>query len=156
MIMNNEGLMVRPGLHVATRIALITSALALALVQTAMAQPPATASASSGIYTAAQAERGNNLYQNNCAACHGGSLQGEDENPPLSGNHFNTSWGGKPLADFYNFISSQMPLGQPGALGSQGNADVIAYILAANKFPAGAKELPPDANILGTITVDKR
>jgi mono/diheme cytochrome c family protein len=143
MIRNNEGLMVQPGLRVAARAAIITSALALALGQTALAQPPATAPASSGIYTAAQAERGNNLYQNNCAVCHGGSLQGEEENPPLSGKHFNTSWGGKPIADLYNFIGSQMPLGQPGALGSQGNA-------------AGAKELPPDTNVLGTITVDKR
>jgi cytochrome c len=156
MIRNDEGLMVPPGLHAAARMAIITSAFGLAVVQTALAQPPATAPASSGIYTAAQAERGNNLYQNSCAACHGGSLQGEDENPPLSGKHFNASWGDKPVADLYNFVSSQMPLGQPGALGSQGNADVIAYILAVNRFPAGAKELPPDANVLGTITVDKQ
>ncbi len=153
MIKIKTGLKVTLGARMAARAA-IGGALFLGAVQTAVAQPPAMASG--GVYTAAQAERGNALYQNNCAACHGGALQGEEENPPLSGKHFNASWGGKPVADLYNFIGSQMPLGQPGALGSQGNADVIAYILAVNRFPAGAKELPPDSNVLGTITVDKR
>jgi len=154
MIKNKAGLKADLGARMVVLTA-IGSVLLLA-VQTAAAQPPAAAPASGGVYTTAQAERGNALYQANCAVCHGGALQGEEENPPLSGKHFNTSWGGKPVADLYNFISSQMPLGQPGALGSQGNADVIAYILAVNRFPAGAKELPPDTNVLGTIAVDKR
>jgi hypothetical protein len=40
-------------------------------------------------------------------------------------------------------------------LGGQGNADVTAYILSANKFPAGASELPTDMATLRTLTINK-
>jgi S-disulfanyl-L-cysteine oxidoreductase SoxD len=119
----------------------------------AAAQPIKTAA--DGIYTAAQASRGEALYQNNCASCHGGSLQGEEENPPLSGKHFSSRWGGLPVGALYGFINTQMPLGQPGSLGVQGNADILAYILSVNKFPAGQAELPADSNALRAITINK-
>jgi hypothetical protein len=35
-----------------------------------------------------------------------------------------------------------MSVGQPGSLGGQGYADVIAFILATNGFPNGERELP--------------
>jgi cytochrome c len=111
--------------------------------------------AANGVYTAAQADRGNALFQDNCAACHGGSLQGEEENPPLSGKHFASRWGGLPISAIYGFINTQMPLGQPGALGVQADADIVAYILSVNKFPAGQTELPADNNILKTVTINK-
>jgi S-disulfanyl-L-cysteine oxidoreductase SoxD len=120
----------------------------------ALAQPAARA-AQDGVFTSAQADRGDALYQNNCAACHGGSLQGEDENPPLSGKHFSGRWGGLPVSAIYGFINTQMPLGQPGALGVQADADIVAYILSVNKFPAGQAELPADNNVLKTITINK-
>ena len=62
----------------------------------------------------------------------------------LSGNHFFARFGGMPVSGLYGFINTQMPLGQAGALGAQGNADVTAYILQTNKFPAGQTELPAD------------
>ena len=120
----------------------------------AVAQAPTTTA--NGVYTAAQAERGNAAYQQSCAVCHGGVLQGEEENPPLSGRHFNTSWGGKPVSALYGFINSQMPLGQPGSVGTAAEADIVAYILQVNKFPAGQAELPPDSNVMGTITINKQ
>lgn len=120
----------------------------------AMAQP--ARNASDGIYTAAQADRGNAAYQQSCAVCHGGVLQGEEENPPLSGKHFDTRWGGKPVSALYGFINSQMPLGAAGSLGTATEADIVAYILQVNKFPAGQAELPPDSNIQGTITINKQ
>jgi cytochrome c len=112
--------------------------------------------AADGIYTAAQADRGNTLYQNSCASCHGGALQGEEENPPLEGRHFFSRWGGLPASALFGFINTQMPLGQAGALGAQGNADVTAYILQTNKFPAGASELPADNAALRSITINKQ
>jgi cytochrome c len=119
----------------------------------ALAQTGKTAA--DGVYTDAQANRGNALYQDNCAACHGGSLQGEDENPPLSAKHFSSRWGGLPVSAIYGFINTQMPLGQPGSLGVQADADVVAYILSVNKFPAGHTELPADNNALKAITINK-
>lgn len=128
--------------------------LAAAFAGSAEAQMAKTAA--DGVYTDAQASRGNDLYQNNCASCHGGSLQGEEENPPLSGNHFFNRFGGMPVSALYGFINTQMPLGQAGALGAQGNADVTAYILSVNKFPAGQTELPADLPTLRTITINKQ
>jgi S-disulfanyl-L-cysteine oxidoreductase SoxD len=120
-----------------------------------IASAQASKTAADGIYTTAQAGRGNSLYQDNCSSCHGGSLQGEEENPPLSGKHFSSYWGGLPVSALYGFINTQMPLGQPGSLGVQGDADIIAYILSVNKFPAGQSELPADNNALKAITINK-
>ena len=121
---------------------------------TSLAQPAAH-TAQDGVFTDAQANRGNALYQDNCASCHGGSLQGEEENPPLSGKHFSSRWGGLPVSAIYGFINTQMPLGQPGSLGVQADADIVAYILSVNKFPAGQAELPADNNALNAVTINK-
>jgi cytochrome c len=137
-------------LFAALMLSLATGGIAAA--QTAA---PPMKTAADGLYTDAQAARGNDLYQNNCASCHGGWLQGEEENPALSGNHFFNRFGGMPVSALYGFINTQMPLGQAGALGAQGNADVTAYILQANKFPAGQSELPADLPSLRTMTINK-
>jgi S-disulfanyl-L-cysteine oxidoreductase SoxD len=140
-----------------TKVFCVFVPAALLAATVAVAQtPPTTKIAADGVYTDAQAQRGNDLYQNNCASCHGGGLQGEEENPPLSGKHFFTRFGGMPVSALYGFINTQMPLGQAGALGAQGNADVTAYILSVNRFPAGQAELPADLPTLRTITVNKQ
>lgn len=135
--------------------AILTALVFLGASAGAVLAQPAARTAQDGVFTEAQANRGNALYQDNCAACHGGSLQGEEENPPLSGKHFSSHWGGLPVSALYNFINTQMPLGQPGSLGAQGDADVVAYILSVNKFPAGQTELAADNNALKAITINK-
>src|SRR5476649_1138930 len=45
-----------------------------------------------GIYTKEQAERGNNLYAQYCAACHSQDLMGGEIAPPLSGGQFVSNW----------------------------------------------------------------
>ncbi|MBK8316334.1 MAG: c-type cytochrome [Acidobacteria bacterium] len=44
-----------------------------------------------GVYTAAQAKRGQALYQANCAACHGQSLEGASASA-LKGSRFMAKW----------------------------------------------------------------
>ena len=44
-----------------------------------------------------------------------------------------------------------MPLSSPGKLSREVNADMIAYILAFNKFPAGGNELPHESEALKQI-----
>ncbi len=144
----------------ATRTACLAFLFAVGFAGPAVAQapqaPPALKTAADGVYTEVQAQRGNDLYQNSCASCHGGALQGEEENPPLSGKHFFSRFGGMPVSALYGFINTQMPLGQAGALGAQGNADVTAYILQVNKFLAGQAELPANLSTLRTIIVNKQ
>ena len=138
-----------------SKIRILTALVFLGASAGASFAQPVARTAQDGVFTDAQANRGNALYQDNCASCHGGSLQGEEENPPLSGKHFSSRWGGLPVSAIYGFINTQMPLGQPGALGVQADADIVAYILSVNKFPAGQVELPADNNVLKTITINK-
>jgi len=133
------------------RAALVLMAV-FALPMPGRAQPVAH-SAQEGVFTQAQADRGKTLYMDNCMSCHGDGLQGGEDSPPLSGPPFLKKWGELSVGALYGFINTQMPLGQPGALGAAGSADVVAYILYSNKIPVGQKELPSDGKILNGIKI---
>ena len=75
-----------------------------------------------------------------CAMCHGPVLEGNGEAPPLTGE-FIPDWAGISLADLFEKIQTTMPLFAPGTLNSTDTADILAFILQSNHFPAGAKEL---------------
>ena len=47
-----------------------------------------------GIYTEAQAARGEPLYAQNCASCHGPELTGGEMAPGLAGTGFASNWDG--------------------------------------------------------------
>jgi len=80
------------------------------------------------------------VHRTRCAACHGATLQG-DIGPPLAGQGFLGIWDKLPLADLFDKIRSTMPADAPGALTRPQVADVVAYVLQANQFPAGRVEL---------------
>lgn len=120
-----------------------------------MAHAQAAHSVWDGVYTDAQAERGVGQYGQHCAVCHGAALEGNGEAPPLTGE-FIPDWAGTTLADVYDKISVTMPLNAPGTLRPQIAADILAYILKANEFPAGAKELGSTADALTDISFTAR
>lgn len=95
-----------------------------------------------GVYSDAQAQRGRQQYLQHCSVCHSASLQGNNESPPLVGQ-FMPDWRGSPLSDLYDFIGTTMPLDRPGSLNASAYADIVAYLLQANGFPGGQKELLP-------------
>lgn len=99
-----------------------------------------------GVYTEPQAARGDELYQQNCAACHGAQLQGSPA-APLTGPAFSGRWedGKHTLDDLYYIIRSLMPNNAPGSLTRAQYADIVAYILKVNRYPAGESELAPKA-----------
>ncbi|MFO1249061.1 MAG: cytochrome c [Alphaproteobacteria bacterium] len=97
-----------------------------------------------GAYTEAQADRGHTAYMQNCARCHGESLMGMFEIPPLVGRII-PYYSGSNLSVFLDYISTAMPLGRPGSLSPATNADIMAYILKVNEAPAGSKELTADS-----------
>jgi S-disulfanyl-L-cysteine oxidoreductase SoxD len=107
-----------------------------------------------GVYTKEQAERGKSRYFTSCASCHGGLLQGDGDTPELAGKLFMKRWEDQSIAALFTFASSQMPIGRPGSLGAQGYAEVIAYILASNGFPDGARELPASQAALEGIIIE--
>ena len=59
-----------------------------------------------------------------------------------------------PSRAFENYIATAMPLDRPGSLGPAANADILAFILKANAFPAGTKELSADNAALKAIRFD--
>jgi len=117
-----------------------------------MAQESRTAA--DGVYTAAQAQRGKALYFETCVQCHGGELQGVEDRPSLNGQPFFEHFGGQSVEMLFNLVNRSMPQGAPGILGATGNADVVAFLLSQNNFPAGQSELPADPKVLGAIIIN--
>ena len=134
----------------AAAIALIPFAAVFVLRATVHAQPP-TKSIWDGVYTQAQADRGKGLYAEQCASCHGGELTGGEMAPPLAGGEFMAGWDGLTIGDLFERVRISMPQNSPGSLSGQQNADILAFMFSANKFPAGAAEMPKEAGILKQI-----
>jgi mono/diheme cytochrome c family protein len=130
--------------------ALMPFATVLVLHSTVHAQPP-TKSIWDGVFTEEQATRGKGLYSENCASCHGSELTGGEMAPPLAGGEFMAGWEGLTIGDLFERVRISMPQNAPGSLSGQQNADILAFVFSANKFPSGAAELPKEAGILKQI-----
>lgn len=104
-----------------------------------------------GVYTEEQAARGAALYDQQCASCHGAMLGGMDAAPPLTGGTFAANWNGVNLYDMLQRIRVSMPMDDPGGMSRQQVADVLAYMLSVNRFPAGDRELPRQSGPLRLI-----
>jgi S-disulfanyl-L-cysteine oxidoreductase SoxD len=111
--------------------------------------------AADGMYSADQAHRGEALYKKQCVSCHGEALDGAGPYPPLSGDDFLSKYAGQPAGNLYDMIQKLMPATAPGSLTRPEAADLVAYILSFNKFPAGKTELPSDADSLKKLIVPK-
>ena len=94
-----------------------------------------------GVYTEEQAKRGEPLYYHDCSSCHGEKLQGDDNSPALAGIDFITDWNGLTLGKLFDKIRLTMPRDGPSQVSKEEKADILAYILSVNKFPAGKTEL---------------
>lgn len=104
-----------------------------------------------GVYTLEQAKRGRAVYSESCLECHGRDLEGDVENRPLIGYQFTTNWAGSSVLVLFDRIRISMPGDKPGTLGRQKVADILAFLLQANDFPAGTAELSTKAEILQEI-----
>ena len=134
------------------RSVLAIAALAACVPLVAAVAPPSPGSRM-GVYSAAQAQQGSQIYAERCAMCHGARLEGTVEVPGLTGK-FVANWGGRPLGDLYDYLARAMPQSAPGTLQPQENARLIAFLLKANGAPSGAKLLPEDRATLRRIAFD--
>ncbi|MBZ5728998.1 MAG: cytochrome c [Acidobacteriia bacterium] len=107
-----------------------------------------------GVYTEEQAGRGKAHYNRECASCHGEALSGGEEAPPLAGDAFLANWNGLTVGDLFERIRRSMPQDNPGRLSRQQDIDILAYMLAANRFPAGKAELESRGEALKQIRFD--
>lgn len=118
---------------------ILTSALgAFCLAQQETAKPR---SVWDGVYTDEQAKRGEPLYHLRCASCHGDKLTGGESAPPLMGGQFLSNWNGLTLDVLFERIRTTMPSDNPAKVARPAKADILAYILNMNSFPAGKTEL---------------
>ena len=131
--------------------ALTAVALVLAVVHRSSASPhpqetTADISTMTGVFTSAQAARGEETYMTICVACH---PAGTYTTPA-----FKTSWANRPLSDLFSIIKNTMPKVDPGTLTAEETAQVIAYILKTNGVPPGKTDLPSELSALKTIRIE--
>ena len=112
------------------------------------------AASSAPLYSAAQAARGRAQYTQQCATCHGQSLEGIEIAPPLAGADFIDKWTGQSLGDLFERIRTTMPKNKPGSLTREQVADITAFLLSVNQYPAGSTDLPADTQPLRGIRID--
>ena len=132
----------------------LVSVAAVGLVLRAGVFAQATDSVWKGVYTSPQAARGEIVYRQYCIACHGAALEGADMTPPLTGGTFTSNWNDLTVGDLFDRIRQTMPLDRTGVLTRQQNADVIAYILKSNAWPAGEMELPSEIAALKGVRIE--
>jgi S-disulfanyl-L-cysteine oxidoreductase SoxD len=110
-----------------------------------------TSSVLDGVYTETQAARGAQAFAEHCALCHGTTLGGLGEAPALIGALFVSDFNGLTLGDLFDRVRTTMPLNAPASLGRERYADILAFILKSNGFPAGQTELDRRSEFLNTI-----
>lgn len=134
--------------HVGTFVIFVAFVVVIVFVSLA-----AAASVWDGVYTEEQATRGEAIYYQRCGACHGPSLEGGDMTPALTGGVFTSNWNDLPVSDLFERIRITMPLDRPSTLSRQQTADVVSFLLKANKWPAGETELPREIEPLKEIQI---
>jgi quinoprotein glucose dehydrogenase len=110
-----------------------------------------------GVYTEAQAQRGRGFYAEHCASCHGANLEGA-EHRALTGDRFWATWQDTTVDRLLTHVSTNMPHSEDGSLkgtlGARVYADIVAFMLSTNQFPAGASELT-DGSVAGVRIIRK-
>lgn len=127
--------------------------LALIAIATAVQAQDTTAAstvltASKGVYSAVQAERGEKVFTKVCVECH--------ERNEFMESLFDKKWLGKTLFDFFDLVKTTMPDDKPGTLASEDVLDVIGYIFKLNAYPAGSADLPADPEKMKQMQIDAR
>ena len=89
-------------------------------------------------YEEGQAQRGELLYQQNCAACHLADLSGSFEAPNLADSSFRNNWSNRGMQEFLDMLRRTMPPQAPGSLTESQYQDVSAFLLSANAIPVGS------------------
>lgn len=104
-----------------------------------IAQTPPGKTVWSGVYSEAQAVRGQTEYDSNCASCHLDDMSGYQS--VLKGDRFMDEYREAPLYRLFDKMKTTMPRNAAGSLSDHTYIDILSYVLKANDFPAGPEEL---------------
>jgi len=140
-------------------ITLMMGVVLACIAAVAAGQAVKPVSAWSGVYTAAQGKRGEELHASVCVMCHGQRLNGaaQPEMPPspaIARASFLQKWAGRNVAALFVYVRHTMPPDAPGTLTDQQSIDAIAHMFAVSGMPAGDKELPIDPGALANIVIE--
>lgn len=125
--------------------AAVAAALAVGVSAADAAGGQSGGSVADGVYTEAQAARGERTFRQVCAACH--------DTGEFSGGRFRLTWVGQSAGDLFDVISTLMPEGDPGSLSPAEYAAVVAYLLQINGYPAGEAALPTRLSALRALEI---
>jgi hypothetical protein len=81
-------------------------------------------------------------------------LEGGESSPPLAGGEFLSNWNTLSVGDLFDRTRSTMPQNKPGSLSREANAEILAFLLSANQFPAGKEALPQASEVLREIRIE--
>ena len=95
-----------------------------------------------GVYSDAQAARGEASYSEHCASCHRDDLAGYSG--LLRGARFMEKFREASVHLLFDKTKTTMPRNAAGTLSDQTYLDIVSYVLKANEFPAGHDELQID------------
>jgi mono/diheme cytochrome c family protein len=101
-----------------------------------------------GVFSPAQASRGERLFDSICANCH------EITEFTAAGAYLEEV-DGKPLWETFEYVWSEMPEDEPSSLDPEDYAAVLAYIFSVYGMPSGAVDLPTDEKSLKAITITR-
>lgn len=111
--------------------------LAMPMAIALAGQPESGKTIADGVYSAAQADRGEQRFKTSCSSCHTpGSF---------AGGAFADRWNGQTMGEVFEFVSNAMPENDPGGLPGEEYANVLAFILKVNGYKAGDNDLPSKA-----------
>ena len=99
-----------------------------------------------GVFTAAQASRGQAQFAQACMTCHTVAQH--------TGRTFVVKWAGTTLDELFELISTTMPEVDPGSLKPEQYASIVAFFLRESGYPEGQRELPSEAAALRKIRVE--
>lgn len=114
--------------------------------QTSPSTADATQSTMSGVYSAAQARRGEETYMAVCVSCHPAGT--------YKTAAFKDTWRGRALSELYDQVREKMPKNDPASLTPAEYAQVVAYLLKINDVPSGETELAADTEALKKIRIE--
>ena len=114
-------------------VAIIGLAAIGVFYSTLRAQQSESRSVWDGVYTEEQAKRGAALYGQECASCHGATLTGGEEAPPLVGGEFLSNWDGLTVGYLFERIRISMPQRKPASVNREQKADILAHVFRDRK-----------------------
>lgn len=129
----------------ASLLALVLAAACSSGMQSPAEMPPPPAeegaddaepTTADGIFTLAQADRGEALFRSTCSECH--------DSADWTETGFKGRWEDQSVYQLWYYVNERMPYDDPWSLSRQQTTDVLTYIFELNGLPAGDVELATD------------